>query len=253
MLVSIIVTELNEQAKVTPYQTGAGKRAEVEEMFDNIAHRYDFLNNLFSLKIHKLWRRKVVRMLAPHKPAHVLDIATGTAEFALETHKLLGCKVTGIDISARMLLFGKKKVNAKGWQSHIELHQADSEHIPYPDNSFDAATVGFGVRNFDNLENGLSEILRVLKAGGVLYVLEFSKPKRFPVKHLFNYYFRRLLPAAGRWLSKDSRAYSYLPESVQSFPDGERFLSILIKTGYKKPACRELTFGIASIYSGVKP
>lgn len=240
-------------ATVTPYKDdNSGKKEQVAAMFNNIAHRYDFLNQLLSMGIHSGWRKKAIRILKPRNPKQILDIATGTADFAVEAMKLNPEKVTGIDISEGMLSYGREKIKKKGLESKIELMLGDSENLPFADNSFDAITVGFGVRNFENLEKGLSEMLRVLRPGGTAVILEFSKPKGFPVKQLYNFYFRRVTPFVGKLFSKDSSAYSYLPESVNAFPDGEKFLDIMKKLGYIETGHRPLTFGIASIYTGRK-
>ncbi len=237
---------------VTPYKNSSGKKEQVRSMFNKIAHRYDLLNTVLSAGIHKSWRRKAVRMIAGIKPLQVLDVATGTGDFAIEALKLKPTKVTGIDISEGMLELGKKKIAEKKLEDKIELLLADSEKLPFGDNSFDACTIGFGVRNFEDLEKGLSEICRVLRPGGMICVLEFSKPRRFPVKQFYASYCRFILPAIGRLFSGDKAAYTYLPESVRAFPDGQDFLAILEKTGFERTNCRPLSFGIASIYTGTK-
>lgn len=240
-------------ATVTPYKDDpTGKKEQVAAMFNNIAHRYDFLNQLLSMGIHSGWRKKAIKLLRQGNPKHILDIATGTADFAVEAMKLNPEKVTGIDISEGMLSFGREKIKKKGLENRIELMLGDSENLAFPDESFDAITVGFGVRNFENLEKGLSEMLRVLRPGGTAVILEFSKPKGFPIKQLYNFYFRRVTPFVGKLFSKDSSAYSYLPESVNAFPDGGKFLDILKKLGYTETKHYPLTFGIASIYTGRK-
>ena len=229
------------------------KKDQVEEMFDHISQRYDFLNHLLSLNIDKIWRNKAIRLLKPYRPKNILDIATGTGDFAIAARKLQPEKITGIDLSEGMLGMGREKLKKKKLDELIELRKADSENLPFKDNSFDAAIVAFGVRNFENLEKGLTEIFRVLKPGGVFMVLEFSKPRKTPFRQLYFFYFTRILPFLGRMVSKDSRAYTYLPESVREFPDGMEFISIMERTGYKN--CRWLpqSFGIASIYEGQKP
>ncbi|MFL5763297.1 MAG: bifunctional demethylmenaquinone methyltransferase/2-methoxy-6-polyprenyl-1,4-benzoquinol methylase UbiE [Bacteroidia bacterium] len=238
---------------VTPYKDQAtGKKEQVATMFNNIAHRYDFLNQLLSLGIHKGWRRKAVKMIGAVKPKNILDIATGTGDFAIEAMTLDPLKVTGVDISEGMLKFGVEKVRKLGLSDKIELKKGDSENLPFTDSSFDAITVGFGVRNFENLEKGINEIWRVLKPGGMIAILEFSKPRKFPVKQFYHFYFRFITPFIGRIFSKDSSAYTYLPESVKAFPDGDDFLAVLKKAGFKEVKARPLTFGIASIYSAVK-
>lgn len=228
------------------------KKSQVEEMFNNISPRYDLLNHLLSANIDKVWRKKTIRKLKKYQPRTILDVATGTGDFAIEAVKLGNVKIVGIDISAGMLEVGQKKIVKKGLQEIIEFKKADSENLPFQNNIFDAATVGFGVRNFENLKNGLNEILRVLKPGGVFYILEFSKPKKAPFKQLYQFYFTRILPTIGRFISKDTNAYTYLPESVNEFPDGERFLAILAEVGFIRNSFYPLTFGIASIYEAHK-
>lgn len=223
-------------------------------MFNNISGSYDFLNHFFSMGIDVLWRRKAIRILKKENPKLVLDIATGTADFALEAVRMnLGAdKIVGIDISEGMLDIGRKKVASKGLADSIELKVGDSENIPFADHHFDAFTVAFGVRNFQNLEKGLTEMLRVLKPGSLGIILEFSRPKRFPVKQLFGVYFRYIIPFVGKIVSKDHRAYTYLPESVDAFPAGEDFISVMKKTGYKDCRFISLSGGIAAIYLGRK-
>jgi len=222
-------------------------------MFDNIARRYDFLNRLLSLGIDKIWRKKAIDQLKDLQLKYMLDVATGTADVALEmARRLRPDKIVGLDISTEMLHFGREKVAKQGWSEVIELVQGDSENLPFQDNTFDAITVAFGVRNFENLERGLAEMNRVLKPGGRLVVLEFSKPTAFPFRQLFQFYFKNILPLIGRWTSQDSRAYRYLFESVQVFPEGASFLNILQKTGYKSSQCTPLTLGVCSIYTAEK-
>ncbi len=228
------------------------KKGQVEEMFNNISSKYDLLNHLLSFNIDKVWRKNTIRKLSGKKPSLILDIATGTGDFAITAAKIEGAKIIGIDISAGMLEVGKKKVEKKGLAEVIELQKADSENLPFENEKFDAAIVGFGVRNFENLKDGLSEILSVLKPGGVFYVLEFSKPAKSPFKQIYRFYFTRILPTVGKLISKDSRAYTYLPESVNEFPDGERFLAILAEVGFIRNQCFPQTFGIASVYEAFK-
>ena len=237
-----------------PYkQSKQSKKGQVEEMFDNISPRYDFLNHVLSLNIDKIWRRKTINKLKPYQPENILDIATGTGDFAVAALKLGDVKVTGIDISEGMLNVGREKIKAKKLDKQIQFRKADSEQLPFDEGAFDAAIVGFGVRNFENLKKGLAEIQRVLKPGGVFFVLEFSKPVSFPFKQIYLFYFTRILPLIGRMVSKDSRAYTYLPESVNEFPDGDRFLTILADVGFVQNECYRQTFGIASIYKAHKP
>lgn len=239
-------------ATVTPYNNTAPKKEQVAEMFDNIAKRYDFLNQLLSLGIHKGWRKKSVNLLKPLQPKQLLDVATGTGDFAIEGLRLNPEHVTGVDISEGMMKIGRQKLAEKGLSEKITLEHGDSENLPFADNSFDGITVGFGVRNFEHLEQGLQNMLRVLRPGGMLVVLEFSRPRKFPVKQVYNFYFKYVCPFVGRVFSKDARAYTYLNESVNAFPDGEKFLEIMKRNGYKDVTWKPLTFGIASIYTGKK-
>lgn len=220
-------------------------------MFDNIAHRYDFLNHFMSLGIDKLWRKQAVGKLKSGNPKFILDVATGTADLAIDTLRLQPDRVIGVDISKEMLSFGREKLKKRGLDDRIELVYGDSENLQFPDNHFDASTSAYGVRNFENLGAGLSEIHRVLKPGGKLVILEFSRPG-FPVKQLFDFYFSKICPLIGRLVSSDGRAYSYLHESVAEFPEGEEFLSRLREAGFKEATCKRLTFGISSIYVATK-
>lgn len=238
---------------VVPYkEEKSGKKDQVAKMFDNISHRYDFLNHFLSLGIDKIWRKKAISLLKSNPPALLLDVATGTGDFALQALELNPEKIIGIDISEGMLEAGRKKIRAKSLENRIELKYADSENLPFAENTFDAVTVAFGVRNFENLEKGLQEIYRVLKPGGRIVVLEFSQPRRFPFKQIYNFYFSTILPRVGRLISSDKAAYTYLPESVKAFPDGENFIVILRHVGFKSTQCKALTFGISSIYSAAK-
>jgi demethylmenaquinone methyltransferase / 2-methoxy-6-polyprenyl-1,4-benzoquinol methylase len=233
-------------------QSSESKKQQVAKMFDNISPYYDFLNHFLSVGIDKRWRRKAVRKLLPVKPQQTLDIATGTGDLAIEASKVLPGTITGVDISEGMLAIGRKKINKMNLAHVINLQYGDSENLPFPDNHFNAAMVAFGVRNFENLEKGLTEINRVLKPGGKLVILEFSKPEKFPVKQFYNFYFFRILPFIGKIISRDRRAYNYLPESVAAFSSGSHFLKVLEKTGYKNTSAEPLTFGISSIYTGIK-
>lgn len=240
-------------AQVTPYKKeDSSKKEQVAEMFDNIAPKYDFLNHVLSMGIDILWRKKAIRLLKPYQPKHLLDIATGTGDFAIEAMALNPEKIIGADISRDMLAVGVEKIKKKGLQDKIELQYGDSENLPFDDNSFDAITVSFGVRNFENLEKGLSDMHRVLRKKGAVAIIEFSKPQKFPIKQLYNFYFKNILPGIGKMISKDSRAYTYLPESVDAFPYGEKFTQILSKVGYTNIKAIPLTFGIASIYLAEK-
>jgi demethylmenaquinone methyltransferase/2-methoxy-6-polyprenyl-1,4-benzoquinol methylase len=239
--------------KVVPYkEKQTGKKEQVAEMFNNISHRYDFLNHFLSLGIDILWRKKAIKILKDDQPKQIVDIATGTGDFALEALALKPDRIVGVDISAGMLKMGKQKMKRKGVDHIIDMQMGDSEKLLFEDNTFDAAIVAFGVRNFENMEKGLSDMYRVLKPGGKTVIIEFSRPRSFPMKQLYNFYFKSILPIIGKLISKDQSAYTYLPESVDAFPDGQRFLDILSAVGYKKVECRPLTFGISSIYIGQK-
>ena len=239
--------------EVKPYnQDHKSKKQEVAEMFDNISARYDFLNHFLSLGIDKIWRRKAINQLRSTPVKKLIDIATGTGDFAIAALKLNPEEVIGLDISAGMLAVGEQKMIKNKVDSIIKMQLGDSENIPYDSNYFDALTVGFGVRNFENLELGLTEMLRVLKPGGKAVILEFSKPKRFPIKQIFGFYSRYFIPFFGKRISKDAQAYSYLPESVAAFPEGKDFEDILRKIGYKNIESTLVSGGIATIYAGIK-
>jgi demethylmenaquinone methyltransferase/2-methoxy-6-polyprenyl-1,4-benzoquinol methylase len=236
-----------------PSKTNEDKKAAVESMFDSIAWRYDFLNHFLSLNIDRLWRRRAIKIIAKsYKTPHILDVATGTADLAIAAMNLNPSKITGIDISRKMLEIGKEKVLKKGYSDKIELSLGDSEKIPFADNAFDVAMVAFGVRNFSDPVRGLSEMRRVIRDGGMIMVLEFSKPSGFPFKPLYNFYFRNILPLFGRFFSKDKAAYNYLPDSVMKFPDNEEFIKLLVQAGYNNAKQLKLTGGVASIYTGIK-
>lgn len=238
---------------VFPYKEDNGsKKQQVARMFDSISGKYDFLNHFLSLGIDIRWRRKAIALLKDLQPKAILDVATGTGDFAVEALSLQPSKIIGVDISEGMLDVGRQKMKARQLDGIIELRSGDSEKLPFEDNFFDAVIVAFGVRNFEDLERGLSEMLRVVRPGGRIVVLEFSRPTKFPMKQLYNAYFTAILPLIGRWVSRDQAAYSYLPESVQAFPDGPDFIRILSDVGYKNPQCKSLTFGISSLYWGSK-
>ena len=224
----------------------------VREMFDDISPKYDFLNHFLSFGIDRAWRKKVVRILEERKPEQVLDVATGTGDLAIAIAELNPGKIIGIDISAKMLEIGRRKMEERGLNHMISLEQADAENIPFPDNSFDAITVAFGVRNFENLEKGLNEMRRVLRKDGMMLILEFSHPPSFPMKQLYSGYSRFIIPLTGRLISGNSKAYSYLPESVAAFPSGRNFLEILQKLDLKNSRQISLSMGIASIYLAEK-
>ena len=221
-------------------------------MFDDISPRYDFLNHFLSFGIDRGWRRKLVGILASYKPSTVLDVATGTGDLAIAIASLRPQRIVGIDISQKMLEVGRVKLTEKGLNKVITFRTADAEKIPFSDNSFDAITVAFGVRNYENLNLGLQEMQRVLRPGGVMLILEFSHPSSFPMKQLYGIYSRFVIPAMGRVISGNRRAYSYLPESVAAFSSGNNFLEILAKIGLKNTEQIQLSMGIASIYRAEK-
>ncbi len=226
------------------------KKEQVAGMFDGIAGRYDLLNHLLSLGIDKGWRKKAIRELATVQPEAILDVATGTADLAIAAASTIpSAGITGIDISNGMLEVGRKKIAAAGLNQKIVMLQADCEALPFNDASFDAVMCAYGVRNFEHLEAGLREMARVLRPGGKLAILEFSKPKGFPMAQIFALYFKAILPAVGRLVSKHSRAYTYLPESVAAFPEGADFCAMLSRCGFKQPKARPLTFGITTLYT----
>ena len=239
---------------VVPYKdSDSSKKQQVAAMFDDIAFKYDFLNRFLSAGIDVGWRKKAIQQIASLKPKTILDVATGTADVAIMASGILKPeKITGIDISDGMLEIGRQKVEKAGLKGIIELLNGDSETINFKDNTFDAVTVAFGVRNFQQLEKGLSEILRVLKPGGKLVVLEFSKPKMPGVKSMYNLYMKVICPNIGKLFSKNRNAYKYLDESIQKFPEGKNFTQILDNLGYLNTYCKPLSLGICSIYCGTK-
>jgi len=229
------------------------KSDNVAAMFNSIAAKYDFLNHFLSFGIDKLWRCRLVKQLAKSNPRQVLDIATGTGDLAIQLakhHKSVN--ITGVDISENMLSIGREKILKRKLEERINLKQANSLNLPFADGEFDAAMVAFGVRNFEDLSKGITEIHRVLKNGGSLYVLEFSMPSRFPMRNLYRFYFRRVLPFVGGIVSGSKSAYTYLPESVFAFPEKEKFVEIMANAGFKNCSYKRLTFGVASIYVGSK-
>jgi len=240
---------INLKKQVTPYQKEAeGKKVQVEQMFDNIAHRYDFLNHLLSVGIDKLWRRKAIKHIATYNPKIMMDMATGTGDFAIDAADRMPLeKLVALDLSEEMLAIGKQKIKKEKHQV-IEFVKGDSENLAYENDTFDAMTAGFGVRNFENLEKGLAEMYRVLKPGAPLVILEISQPDNKFLKAFFSIYFKGILPLVGRLFSKDHRAYTYLPESVEVFPKGEAFENILKKVGFKNAKHQALTLGICAMY-----
>jgi len=245
-------TDMMNHDSVTPYETSDPKKKQVAEMFNNISGSYDFLNHFFSLGIDKQWRKKAIKILKEDEPKEILDVATGTGDFAFEAMKLGPDKIIGVDISDGMLEIGRKKINKRGLSEKMTFLNGDSENLPFDDNSFDAVTVSFGVRNFQDLLAGLKEIQRVLKPGGKAIVLEFSKPKHFPLKQVYFAYFKYIMPLFGKAISKDKAAYSYLPKSVLAFPEGKDFENVLSEAGFTRSNQQTVTGGIASIYTGWK-
>jgi demethylmenaquinone methyltransferase/2-methoxy-6-polyprenyl-1,4-benzoquinol methylase len=235
-------------------QSVKSKRQEVESMFDSIAWRYDFLNHFLSFGTDRAWRKKAIQIIGRNiKPVHIIDVATGTGDLAITSLRLNPVKVTGIDISEKMLSIGEEKIMRLGLSEQIELLKGDSENIPFEDNRFDLAMVAFGVRNFSDPLKGLKEMTRVLRPGGMVMVLEFSRPVSFPFRQIYRFYFLNILPFFGKVFSKDRKAYTYLPDSVMNFPDNEDFMKIMKEAGIVNVGQKRLTGGIASIYTGNKP
>ena len=240
--------------KITPYNSETvTKKEQVATMFNNISGTYDFLNHFMSLGIDILWRKKAIRQLKAQQPKSILDVATGTGDFAFEAIKILKpTQITGVDISAGMLEVAKRKIRERKLDHVFSVRLGDSEMLPFEADQFDAITVAYGVRNYENLEKGLADMKRVLKPGGKIVILEFSKPQGFPVKQLYNFYFKHITPFLGKLFSKDARAYQYLPESVAAFPDGAAFTQLMERVGFSQTKQISLTFGISSIYTGIK-
>ncbi|MBB1148831.1 MULTISPECIES: bifunctional demethylmenaquinone methyltransferase/2-methoxy-6-polyprenyl-1,4-benzoquinol methylase UbiE [unclassified Myroides] len=238
---------------VTPYKDSQlGKKQQVEQMFDTISGNYDNLNRMISLGTDQGWRRKVLKLVAETNPTTILDIATGTGDMAILLSKTNAQQITGLDLSAGMLEVGRKKIEALNLSNRINMIQGDSENLPFDDNSFDAITVGFGIRNFENLEKGLTEILRVLKPNGIFIILETSVPTKFPFKQGYFFYTKNIMPIMGKMFSKDQDAYKYLSDSAKNFPFGQELNNILVKVGFKTVKHRPQTMGIATIYSASK-
>jgi demethylmenaquinone methyltransferase / 2-methoxy-6-polyprenyl-1,4-benzoquinol methylase len=233
-------------------QTHKAEKEQVRKMFNDIAHKYDFLNHFLSIGIDITWRKKVRKLLSRKNPRYILDVATGTGDLAIELSKLAPVNITGVDIAVEMLEIGRHKISKKGLESIIDLKEGDAENLEFEQNSFDAITVAFGVRNFENLQKGLKEMHRVLKKGGTVAILEFSKPKDFPFKQIYNFYFRYILPIMGKFFSNSNAAYTYLPESVKGFAEDLEFLQELEKAGFKNPKQNRLTMGIATLYHATK-
>lgn len=240
-------------AEIKPYKgSKLGKKAQVTQMFDNISTQYDGLNRVISFGIDRSWRKKVEKLVVAVKPKKIIDLATGTGDLAIQLSQSSDAEIVGLDISNGMLEVGRKKIFEKKLSEQIKMVLGDSEKIPFSDNHFDAATVAFGVRNFENLEKGLSEILRVLKPGGVLVILETSVPTQTPFKQGYGFYTKNVLPVIGRIFSKDRSAYAYLSESAINFPYGEAFNNILKKIGFINVRHYPQTFGVATIYHATK-
>jgi len=235
--------------EVKPYSDSAGKKEQVERMFDSISGRYDFLNRSLSLGIDVYWRKKMVAKLKKDQPQSILDIATGTADVAISLRKLGPKNIVGLDLSEKMLEVGREKIRKRNLSGLIQLVKGDSEQLPYPNDSFDAITVAFGVRNFENLKQGLAEMCRVVKPGGKVVILEFSRPRVFPIKQLYDFYFRYFCPWWGKVISKDNAAYTYLYDSVNAFPEGDDFMNIATSAGFSQGNSERLTFGIVSLYT----
>ena len=238
---------------VIPYkESDLSKKEQVTQMFDNVSTNYDFLNRLLTFGIDISWRKKVVALVEKQQAEKILDIATGTGDLAIMLSRTKANKIIGLDISPGMLEIGKKKVRERNLDDKIEMVLGDSEKLPFNNDFFDAITVGFGVRNFEDLEKGLAEIFRVLKPKGTFVVLETSQPDKFPIKQGFKFYSKYIIPAIGRIFSKDKNAYNYLPESAAAFPYGKAFNNILLKTGFNTSKVYPQTFGIATIYQAMK-
>ncbi len=242
-----------KQERITPYGDGREKHKQVETMFDNIAHSYDVLNHRLSFGIDYIWRKKAIRQLAPYKPQNILDIATGTGDFAIMSAKILRPdNIVGIDISEGMMAIGANKVKTLGLSGIISFKKEDCQQMSYPDNTFDAITTAFGIRNFQNLDACLREMCRVLKKGGQVSILELSRPMHFPMKQLFWIYSHTLLPLYGKIISKDTEAYKYLISTIESFPQGEKMVDIFKKAGFSEAKFKRLTFGICTCYFAIK-
>ncbi|MGB4447115.1 MAG: bifunctional demethylmenaquinone methyltransferase/2-methoxy-6-polyprenyl-1,4-benzoquinol methylase UbiE [Cloacibacterium sp.] len=237
--------------QVKPYNTDQSKKTEVEDMFDNIAPKYDLLNHVLSMKIDVLWRNTLVKWMNRDAPKLVLDVATGTGDLAIAVQKGTGAEVVGLDLSQQMLNVGIDKIKKINLDQKISMQKGDAENLPFEDNKFDAVSVAFGVRNFENLEKGLAELRRVVKENSSVYILEFSKVEGF-LAPFYMFYFKNILPQIGKLVSKDNRAYTYLPDSVNAFPFGEKMKQILLDTGYSKVEYKKLSLGIATIYKATK-
>jgi demethylmenaquinone methyltransferase / 2-methoxy-6-polyprenyl-1,4-benzoquinol methylase len=242
-----------DQEKIKPYESQGEKGKQVEAMFDNIAPTYDTLNHRLSWDIDKGWRDKAIKALAPHRPQTILDIATGTGDFAILAAQMLKpARLVGADISEGMMEIGRKKVERLGLQSTISFQKEDCLHLSFADETFDAVTAAFGIRNFQDLDQGLREMCRVLKKGGHLSIVELTTPVCFPMKQLFYLYSHTVLPVYGKLISRDSEAYRYLTATIEAFPQGETMMEVLQKAGFAKTEFRRLTFGICTMYLATK-
>ena len=237
--------------QVTPYNTNQSKKTQVEDMFDNIAPKYDLLNHVLSMKIDVLWRNNLVKWMRKDHPKLVLDVATGTGDLAIAVQKGLEAEVVGLDLSQQMLNVGIDKIKKINLSDKITMVKGDAENLTFEDNKFDDVSVALGVRNFENLENGLAELRRVVKENGSVFILEFSKVEGF-LGPFYMFYFKNILPQIGKLVSKDNRAYTYLPDSVNAFPFGEKMKQILLDTGFKNVEYKKQSFGIATIYKATK-
>lgn len=241
------------QETIKPYNESENKTKQVEEMFDNIAPTYDHLNHLLSFDIDKFWRRKAIRMLKPFQPQQIMDVATGTGDFAIQAYQILRPKrLLGIDISEGMMNIGREKVKQAHLSEYISFMKEDCMRLSFPDNQFDAITVAFGIRNFEDLDKGLREMYRVLVPEGHLVILELSYPEKFIIKQLYDIYAGLIIPTIGKMLSKDHMAYTYLPQTIKAFPQGEVMKNILHKAGFRKAIFKRLTFGACTLYFATK-
>ena len=252
VLCRLIVKNYKKNYQGLKSKRKTARKADVKQMFDSIAPRYDFLNHFLSLGIDRIWRRKAIGIIKKHRHKRILDIATGTGDMAILASKLKPELIAGVDISGEMIKFQQKKLIKRGLDHLIKPRVADGEYLPFESGNFDVVMTAFGVRNFEDLEKGLSEMHRVLNKNGLAVILEFSSPKGLFFKQLFKFYFSNILPWIGRNVSKDTEAYTYLPDSVSTFPSGNDFTQILMEAGFKNTSCTGLSFGIASIYTGVK-
>ncbi|MGB0839840.1 MAG: bifunctional demethylmenaquinone methyltransferase/2-methoxy-6-polyprenyl-1,4-benzoquinol methylase UbiE [Chitinophagales bacterium] len=239
--------------QVVPYaDSDLGKKEQIAKMFDSVAHRYDFLNRIMSFGIDHYWRWRAINQLKAIQPKTILDVATGTGDVAIATMRLKPEKIIGVDISEEMMVMGREKLKSRKMDKVIRLEYGDAENLQFADNTFDAITVAFGVRNFETLEKGLAELNRVLRPGGKLVILELTSPRTFPIKQLYNFYSKYILANIGKFFSKDNSAYTYLPNSIQAFPEGAAFLNILANQNFKTTQCTRLTLGTCSLYTATK-